>query len=569
MKYKLRASVNPDIVRLVYENRNIEFNNKEMFLNPTADARMCPSIYKNMKDAFEMLAYCIRNGMRIVILVDSDCDGLCSGAMMYLYIRDVIGYSNVEYILHEGRKAHGLTKEMMPRLLSNKPDLLIIPDAGSNDYKEHEILKNYGVNIIVIDHHGCDRYSENAIVVNNQLQEQGNKTLSGAGMVLKFLEYLDIVANLDGARHFYDLCAVALVADSMEITHPETRYYVFEGLKNIKNPLLQTLMGDKENKDFSTISYDVAPSLNAIIRIGSVEEQQELFKALVCKEDALVTMNVRGKGEVEMTTTESIKLISDRLKGRQTRQIKKALEDENTIVITQNLPFTIVIFDNEEHKNLSGLIASKIVEKYNKPAIVVCEKEDGYYGSARTSDYFPEFRSYLARTNMFKYALGHEGAFGCAITKGCLSKLTVSLLNTTLGDDAYLVDKSYIDGYVPATDIYAIAEMKSLWCKGFEEPLFHVRLKDVHQANISVIGKNKDTLKFKYNYIEFIKFKCTPEEITSVIGEKPVDIELVGKFDVNEWNGRTTPQVKVVDMEVKPSVDTSNLNFGQLNLFGI
>ena len=170
---------------------------------------------------------------------------------------------------------------------------------------------------------------------------------------------------------------------------------------------------------------------------------------------------------------------------------------------------------------------------------------------------------------MFKYAQGHEGAFGLGIEKEKLSALTVRLLNTTLGDDAYLVDKSYADGYIPATEIFAIAEMKSLWCKGFEEPLFHISLKDVQQANISVIGKNKDTIKFKSNYIDFIKFKCSQEEIQSIIGDTPVDIELIGKFDVNEWNGRTYPQVKIEDMEVQKTVEMDKFEFGKMNLFGI
>lgn len=569
MNFKLKSSNNPDIVKLVYENRNIDFDNKEEFLNPTADARMCPSVYKNMQQAFEVLAHHIRNGLRICILVDSDCDGICSGAMMYLYIRDIIGYKNITYMLHEGRKAHGLTKEVLARIISDKPDLIIVPDAGSNDYEEHKVLKQFGVDIIVIDHHKCERYSDDAIVINNQLQEGVNHTLSGAGMVLKFLEYLDIVANLDGAKYFYDLTAIALVADSMEITHPETRYYVFEGLKNVNNPLLRTLMGDKDDKNFNTISYDVAPSLNAIIRIGDTQEQRELFDALITKENEMKVVNVRGKGDVEMTSTECVKLIADRLKSKQTRMIKKALESETTMVITQNLPFTIVIFDNEEYKNLSGLIASKIVERYNKPAIVVCEKEDGYYGSARSTNYCPNFRTYLARTMMFKFALGHEQAFGIGIEKDKLSALTVRLLNTTLGDNSFLVDKSYADGYVPATEIFAIAEMKNLWCKGFEEPLFHIKLKDVQQANISLIGKNKDTIKFKSNYIDFIKFKCSQEEIEQIVGETPVDIELVGKFNVNEWNGRSYPQVKIEDMEIQKKANINKIEFGGLNLFGI
>lgn len=569
MKFKLRTSTNPDIVQMIYENRNVDYSNKEGFLKPRESARMHPNIYKNMQQAFENLAHHIRNGNKIMILVDSDTDGLCSGAMMYLYIRDVIGYQNVYYMLHEGRKAHGLTKEVIARLMEDKPDLLIIPDAGSNDFKEHEMLKNFSIDIIVIDHHKCDRFSDNAIVINNQMQAEGNKTLSGAGMVLKFLEYLDWVAGLDGASNYYDLTAIALVADSMLMTEEETRFYVMEGLDNITNPLLDTLIGDRELKDFSTVSFDIAPALNAIIRIGSIEEQQELFNALITKEDELRTIKIRGKGEVEMPSTQCIKIISDRLKSKQNRMIKKVMEDEETIIITQNLPFTIVIFDNEEYRNLSGLIASRIVEKYNKPAIVVCEKEDGYFGSARSTDYCTNFRTYLNNTLMFKYCLGHEVAFGLGITKENLSKLTVQLLGSNLGDDAYVVDRSYPDGFIPATDIFAVADMKHLWCKGFEEPIFHIKVEKVEPNQMEVVGQNKDVLKFKSNYITFIKFKCEPELIKDITTGSAVDIELIGKFDVNEWNGRSFPQIKIEDMEYKKSIDMNNFNFGTMNLFGI
>lgn len=567
MKYKLRGGIKDNLVELIYENRNVNYRERQSFLNPTNNDIMPPMVYKNMHEGFELLAHHVRNGHKITILVDSDTDGLCSGAMMYLYLRDYVGYTGVKYMLHEGRKAHGLSPEIMRRVFDDKPDLLIIPDAGSNDFKEHEILKNMSVDILVIDHHKTDRYSENAVVINNQLQEDGNKTLSGAGMVLKFLEYLDIMANLDGARNFYDLASIALVADAMDITHNETRYYVLEGLKDIRNPLLQTLIGDKEEKDFNTISYDVAPSLNVIIRIGSVEEQRDLFKALISEGEEIRTMKVKGKGEVEMTYTESVKLIADRLKAKQTRMIKKVLEDENTIVITQNLPFTIVIFEDEQYRNLSGLIASKIVDRYNKPAIVVCEKDDFYRGSGRSTNTFRSFRTYLANTKMCEYASGHESAFGVSISKKNLSDLTVRLLGTNISEDSHIVDKSYSDGYIPATDIFAISEMKHQWCKGFEEPLFHIKLTNIDKHQIQTIGTLKDTIKFKNNYITFIKFKCEQEEIDKLVNTDLYDLEIIGKFSVNEWMGRSYPQVIIEELEIKQKVDEKKFNFGTMNLF--
>lgn len=134
-------------------------------------------------------------GNKILICIDPDVDGYTSAAVLYNYLNDVIKpYFNfsLEYHIPDG-KEHGLrTLMQMFDTYEKKYDLIIMPDSSSNDYEQHKILKEKGYDILVIDHHLCEKYSENAVVINNQLSKNyKNKDLSGVGVVYKFLEYID------------------------------------------------------------------------------------------------------------------------------------------------------------------------------------------------------------------------------------------------------------------------------------------------------------------------------------------------------------------------------------------
>ena len=110
--------------------------------------------------------------------------------------------------------------------------------------------------------------------------------------------------------------------------------------------------------------------------------------------------------------------------------------------------------------------------------------------------------------------------------------------------------------------------------KGFMVGIFKIRetndkeLEEYLNKTITFSGNFHELIE-EADYIDFIKFKCSQEEIQSIIGDTPVDIELIGKFDVNEWNGRTYPQVKIEDMEVQKTVEMDKFEFGKMNLFGI
>lgn len=576
MKYSLKGSTHEDIVTRIFENRNVAIENKKAFLNPSRKNIQTPMIYPNMDRAFVALKDCIQHNGKIVVVVDSDADGYCSSATFINYIRLSLGYNNIEFVMHSD-KQHGFTKEIIQQILDKEPMLVVVPDAGSSDYKQHRILRDCGVQVLVIDHHECEKYSDDAIVINNQLVEGGNKTLSGAGMVLKFLEYIDAQMNIQQAEYYYDLVAVALVADSMLMTEPETRYYVLEGLDNITNPFLKVLTANMEEGTFESIGYKIAPVINSIIRVGTKKDKKDLFDAMIC-ENRVELIKLRGQGEVEMPLVDYILKMSDRLKSKQTRDIKKLLEHEETIIITENYPITILIHSNNDAQPLSGLIASKLVDQYGKPALVLREVEDEvdgkrrlkYSGSGRGSISFTNFKDYLINTDKFLYCAGHQSAFGVSIDARKLQELLTDMMYQSLPNEegCFIVDKAYTDGRVSAMEIISVDELRNYWCKGFDKPKFYIKLSNVRSSDILTMGASKNTVKITHDYISYIKFKCTEEELNVLLKNGNKDIEIIGTFNVNEWNGRTFPQVFIEYFEVKEVDSLDDIDFTNFNAFG-
>lgn len=576
MKYSLRGSTHVDLTTRIFENRNVSIENKKAFLNPSRNSLQDPSIYPNMDKAFECLKNCIQSNGKIVVLVDSDADGYCSSATFINYIRLSLGYRNIDFIMHED-KQHGLTQVIMQQIIEIDPMLVIIPDAGSSDYEQHKILRQYGIGCIVIDHHECEGYSEDAIVINNQLVDNGNKTLSGAGMVLKFLEYIDKQIGRNQTEYYYDLVAVALVADSMLMTEPETRFYVLEGLDNITNPFLKVLTENMEEGTFEFIGYKIAPTINSVIRVGSQKDKKDLFDAMIC-EDRLELIKLRGQGEVELPLVEYILKMADRLKSKQTRDIKKILEHEETIIITENYPITFLIHENHDAQALSGLIASRLVDQYNKPALVLRRIEEEcngvkrvrYSGSGRSSTSFINFKDYLLATDKFIYVAGHQSAFGVSIDSKRIQELLVEMMNQSLPneDGCFIVDKAYTDGNVSTMDIISVDELKNYWCKGFDKPQFYIKLSNVRSSDIVTMGTSGNTVKITHDYISYIKFKCTQDDLDILLKDGNKDIEIIGTFNVNEWNGRTFPQVFIEHFEVKEVENYDDIDFNDFNAFG-
>ena len=193
------------------------------FLHPTDNELYDFMLLDNIIEGAKCLIKHIENNSKIFIQVDSDCDGYTSAAIIYLYMKKVKPELDITFRVHEG-KQHGLIVET----ISDDINLVIAPDSSSNDYEQHAQLRAIGIDVLVLDHHMSDGgYSENAIVVNNQLSENyPNKSLCGAGVTYKFCCCLDNLLGVQYANELIDLAAVGMIGDMMELCDLETRYIV-------------------------------------------------------------------------------------------------------------------------------------------------------------------------------------------------------------------------------------------------------------------------------------------------------------------------------------------------------
>lgn len=167
-----------------------------------------PYLGEYLKQGAQMLIQHISENHRIMIQIDSDCDGYTSAAHLinYLYcLFPAFVQNNICYRIHTG-KQHGIILETIPEDVK----LVIAPDSSSNDYEEHKILNERGVDVLVIDHHEADKWSEHACVINNQLSSYPTKSLSGVGMVYKFCSYIDRILGINYADQFLDLVALGI-----------------------------------------------------------------------------------------------------------------------------------------------------------------------------------------------------------------------------------------------------------------------------------------------------------------------------------------------------------------------
>ena len=193
LKYKLKTSheIKSNFLIELLKDRKIDIS-EEAFFNPTGDNELPSTDLDHMKEAYELLKHHVLNGSRVLVVVDPDVDGYTSASLFYLAMQPYTKWGmTIEYHIPEG-KEHGL-KTLMPMFEGDRQwDLIICPDSSSNDYDCHEDLTTRGYQILVLDHHTADHYSEHAVVINNQLsQNYSNKALSGVGVVYKFLEYFE------------------------------------------------------------------------------------------------------------------------------------------------------------------------------------------------------------------------------------------------------------------------------------------------------------------------------------------------------------------------------------------
>lgn len=581
MEYRLRAPEFPIYtpVEQVLVNRGIPYDQINHYLNTTDNDILDPRLIPHLDEGAKMLIKHISQNDKVLIQIDSDCDGYTSAALLmnYLYcLFPSFVNNNISYRVHMG-KQHGIIPDTIPEDVK----LVIAPDSSSNDYEAHEYLNLSGVDVLVIDHHEADHISEYACIINNQLCDYPTKSLSGVAMVWKFCCYIDMLLKTDHAQKFLDLVALGLVADMMDVRDFETRRLIDKGLQQIRNPYFRGAI-DKDQFHFTNeitpigVAFYIAPLINATTRVGTQEEKLMLFESMLdFRGYELVPSTKRGcKGQAETRVEQACRNCTN-IKSRQTKIRDNSLEKIEQIIVNQNLLSNKILIvqldDLITDRNLTGLIANQLMSEYQRPVLILnkIENEDGtitWEGSGRGYDKsrLKDFRGFLENNKYVMYAEGHANAFGIGIRDEDISAFITSTNSALDGFDftpIYNVDFIYKADELTPDEVIDIAGMKSLWGQGVEEAEIAVEGIKVHKDNIRILSPDKNpTLKIMLpNGINFMKFRSSEEEYDKLYSELGyVTINIVGECERNIWNNKISPQVMIKDYEI---VDRANYYF--------
>lgn len=521
----------------------------------------------NINEAVKCLLKHVENDGRIFTVADCDVDGVCSFAELYMYLKSTFPNLKIKYSIHTG-KQHGLSSDIE---VPNGTTLVIMTDSSSEDFEQHRKLKEQGIDVVVLDHHEAEKVSENAIVVNNQLCDYPNKQLCGSAIVYKFLQALDDELWQSKADEYIDLVALGLIGDNMNVSEMETKYYIEKGLKHIRNKQFKALI---EKQDYSmkglvnmnNVAFYIAPLINAMIRIGKQDEKKLLYQGFIQDYEEF-DYKPRGNKPIEKEDIyKRVARLCGNTKSRQDKMRDKQLKDIDEIILTQNKNNDKIIIVDCEHKyhlGLTGVVAIKLADKYNKPCLLVNKSTDGLLrGSGRNTDRneIKDLKDLLNKTGIAE-GKGHKQAFGVSFKSEELNKL-INILNDKLKDVDFSANTYDVDYIIPFEDlqdeiVFEINLLKNLWGKGFDEPLIAIEDIEIEDKEIQVIGKSNNTLKFSIDGLDLIKFNVdSNDKLIQNTSDwesdenKTFKLNIVGKCSINDYNGVKTPQIIVQDYEI-------------------
>ena len=590
MKYKLINQPNKDYstIKQILINRGIKQQDIQHYLNLTdQDINDYSSFGRQiLKNAATALILAIKNNTTAYIILDSDCDGFTSSALLINYLHILFPtwvQTKLVYKMHTG-KQHGL-EDFIDEIQENKIKLVICPDSSSNNYEQHNRIKKYGGTVIVLDHHLADSVSKDAIVINNQLSNYPNKELSGVGVTWQFCRYIDEILQTNYANQFIDLVALGLTGDMVSLHSFETKRLIIKGFteKNLHNPFIMAMIDKNDfplkKSDYVSSSPDMActsigaaffivPFVNAMTRSGTQQQKQLLFNSMLNhKAFNKVLSNKRGHklGEQETLLAQAIRTVTN-VKNRQTKaeQLGMALLQkkiqENNLLSHKILLF--LLEPGQMEPNIRGLVANKIAAKYQRPCLVLTKTQNNMYeGSGRgyTKSGIDSFKEILEKSKYTEYSQGHNNAFGFGIKIENIYpfiKETDSFLKDISLEAVYRVDYEFNEQEDNNEKIITIAQMNDFWGQDIDRAYIKINFK-ITNSNFQVMKSN--TLKFNLmNGLSIIKFNGTEQEVEKFTTTGYLEVNAICKCNKNEWNGQVYPQLIMLDYEI---IDSSKYFF--------
>lgn len=573
MEYQLinQPDSNLTVVEQILYNRGIALKDIEHYLHTTDNDIISPTRLSNIDESIKLLFKAIQEKKQATLIFDCDFDGYSSSSLLLNYLHKLVpSYveNYITYYTNEG-KQHGIILDNIPPWT----EFLIVPDAGTNDAEACKVLSERGINICIYDHHDADIDNPYACIVNNQMCDYPTKSLSGAGVVWKLCCRIDELLGTNYAQDLTDLAAFGCIGDVMDLRDFETRRLIEKGMGNIKNPFLQTMV---EKQSYSLkgeitpigIAFYIVPFVNAVVRMGNRDDKILLFEAMLdWKGNELIPSTKRGcKGQSE-TRAEQACRNSSNIKSHQQKARDKAIELIDTLIQEQELDKNKILAvrltpEYKINKNLTGLVANILMAKYCKPIMLLNRTEHDneiwWEGSIRnnSSSKFNDFKSFIEASGFAEYCLGHSNAAGCGIRDINFDSF-IKYSNAELANydfsTSYKVDFIFNSSNFNSNSIIKVAQLKHLWGEGVTESYIAIENVKITDNVILMSPDKNPTMKIQLaNGVSLIKFKSSAEEVNTLKRSDGMTtfINVVGRCEINEWNGNISAQLMVDDYEI-------------------
>ncbi len=544
-------NIHPVICQILLQRGIENFENAKHFFRPQLSSLHSPWLLKDMQKAVDRILQAISQKEKILIYGDYDVDGTTSVALLFSFLKQIHPQLDF-YIPHRYREGYGVSKAGIDFAKENNFTLIISLDCGIKSYELISYAKELEIDFVVCDHHLPDDKLPPAVAILNPKQIDCSypfKELCGCGVTFKLISALAEKLELNEEIVFQnlDLVATAIAADIVSM-NGENRVLAFYGLKKAnENPnngikALSFLSGLTKEIQINSLVFMISPRVNAAGRMDDAKKAVSLFIAEEYEEALqfaeLLNSDNKDRKEVDSSiTNEALSLIR-----------------ENEDLINRK---STVIFQPHWHKGVVGIVASRLIEQFYRPTVVLTKSGGFATGSARSVTGFNLYEAIYACKDLLLGYGGHFAAAGLTLELNNVEAFTKKfeeVVSATISPEL-LIPEIVIDAEINFRDInwsfYNILQQMEPFGPDNLRPVFIV--KNVFDSGYSKIVKQEHIrFSLKQNNITFygIGFNMA-EKFHLLQMKKPIDI--VFKVDENEFNGNKSLQLRMLDFRLSNS----------------
>ncbi|MBU2494179.1 MAG: single-stranded-DNA-specific exonuclease RecJ [Bacteroidetes bacterium] len=537
------------LAKLLIQRGITNFFEAKEYFRPTLDTLHDPFLMNGMEEASIRVINAITNNEKICVYGDYDVDGTCSAALMYLFLKE-LGADVEVYIPNRLTEGYGVSINSIDGFAEKGVTLLITVDCGITAVEEVAHAKTKGIDTVICDHHQPKEELPDAVAVLDPLKPGCNypfKYLSGAGVAFKLARAVGYrIGKKELPMQYLDLVALAGAADIVPLLD-ENRVLVREGLELInKNPrpgilaLIRVARLEPGDLSAGKIVFTIAPRINAVGRLGDAQRAVELFTTKDYEEakrlaQILEEENLERRKIDEATFSHAV------------NRVEQSVDFENDL--------GIVLHGDEWHPGVIGIVASRLVEKYYRPSVMLSTIDGVAKGSARSISGFNIYEALERCQDLLLQFGGHAAAAGLAIEINKVDEFRErfnNILKEKLqGSDILPVIK--IDTKISLSDItpkfIRVLDQFSPFGPGNMRPVFLAE--GVRIANIPrIVGTNHLLASFKQDGHDKV-FDAIGFNLGAYLNEIEKNgklVDIVFTIEKIMKDGRAYPQLRLRDI---------------------